>query len=239
MHVGFYNDIEFALLLQEGANSDSLTSKAVKAVADRVEERLEAVIEETMNKMSGMVESLSANQKEFQTSTTALSEMVETYRKLMLDMSDHVKATMEMSNQLTNMVSLLGNPIAKLTDAGSQLATTTSTYKDVLIRNGEQPLQSLWSINSSLPQQQWGPGSNPMVDPKIIRDIERKAKQVLINMLDPKIAGASQTEIKEKVSVAINVITDPPPPADITNLEVIKLHKGGFTIHFKEQETVE
>ncbi|KAF8268117.1 hypothetical protein EI94DRAFT_1800875 [Lactarius quietus] len=92
-------------------------ARAVEAVLDKVEERLEAAIEEIMSKMSGMVESLSANQKYIQASATALSEMAEMYEKLTLDMNNHVKAAMETSNQLTNMVS---SPEAPLLSSRTQ-----------------------------------------------------------------------------------------------------------------------
>ncbi|KAF8274197.1 hypothetical protein EI94DRAFT_1794409 [Lactarius quietus] len=95
----------FAVLLQEGTGGEQLTSKAISVVADKVEERLEITIEKTMNKMSSTVESLLANQKDIQTSTSALSKTAETYNKLTEDMCNNVKAATEMSDKLTNIVS--------------------------------------------------------------------------------------------------------------------------------------
>jgi hypothetical protein len=40
------------------------------------------------------------------------------------------------------------------------------------------------------------------------------------------------------VNAAIKAITNPPPPKDITVLEISKLHKVGFTIIFKEKEAI-
>jgi hypothetical protein len=48
----------------------------------------------------------------------------------------------------------------------------------------------------------------------------------------------SLAEIKEKVSAAINSVTNPPPPTDTTILKISKLCKGGFTVLFKEKEVV-
>ncbi|KAN0141137.1 hypothetical protein V8E53_000893 [Lactarius tabidus] len=42
------------------------------------------------------------------------------------------------------------------------------------------------------------PGELTASRPKILRDVDRKACQILIDTLDPKIQGASNTEIKEK-----------------------------------------
>ena len=77
-----------------------------------------------------------------------------------------------------------------------------------------------------------------MTDPRILRDVDRKARQVLIDMIDPEIIGASLAEIKEKVHASIVKITDLPPPEGSTVLEVNKLCKGGFTILFKDKEAI-
>jgi hypothetical protein len=69
-----------------------------------------------------------------------------------------------------------------------------------------------------------------------LREIDRKVHQILINTLNPKILGTSLVEIKEKVSAAINEVTDLPPPKGTTILEISKLCKGGFTILFKDKE---
>ncbi|KAF8260427.1 hypothetical protein EI94DRAFT_1811709 [Lactarius quietus] len=144
---------------------------------DKVEERLGLAFGESMDKMSSMVESLVANQKVLQTSTSILSETAETFKKLMLDMSNNVKAAMETSDSLTNMV---------------------TSYKEVLLK-------------SNLQQNQQDQVTHNIADPKILRDINRKSKQILINTVDPKTLGSSLVEIKDKVSAAIKDITDPPP----------------------------
>ena len=46
-------------------------------------------------------------------------------------------------------------------------------------------------------------------------------------------------EIKEKVSNAINSVTNRPPPIDTTIIEISKLQKGGFTVLFKHKEVVD
>ena len=128
--------------------------------------------------------------------------------------AEHIKAS-------TNDI---GKSIAQVTDTSTQLANTATSYKDALLKNRERQTRNLE-----------GP---PPVDPRIVRDLDRKARQILINTLDPKIAKSSQAAIKEKVSEAIKAITNPPPPKDTTITEVNKLRKGGFTVIFKEKEVV-
>ncbi|KAN0140613.1 hypothetical protein V8E53_001822 [Lactarius tabidus] len=79
----------------------------------------------------------------------------------------------------------MGNSIAQVTDTSSQLASTATNYKDTLLKSSEQPR----------PCKQENP---TQTDPKILREVDRKARQILIDMLDPKIQGASLTELKEK-----------------------------------------
>ena len=118
----------------------------------------------------------------------------------------------------------IGKSIAQVTDTSTQLANTATSYKDALLKNSERQTHNLEGL--------------PPVDPSIVRDLDRKAHQILIDTLDPKIAELSQAATKEKVSEAIKAITNPPPPRDTTITEVNKLRKGGFTVIFKEKEVV-
>jgi hypothetical protein len=167
-------------------------------MANKLDERLDKAVEKTLNKMSPTVECLLTNQKEIQTTTSALSDMAETIKKLTHDMGNNVKAATETSDQLTNMVSL---------------------YKEALLNNMAAPSQ-----------QQCCKRNTTQVDLKILRDVDRKARQILINTVDPKIAGVSLSEIRDKVHDTINGIAHAPLPKDATILEINKLKKGGFII---------
>ena len=81
-------------------------------------------------------------------------------------------------------------------------------------------------------------GAQDQIDPKVIRDMDHKARQILIDTMDPDIIGASQMEIKDKVGAAIKKIMDPTPPEDTSVLEITKLRKGGFTILFKSKDII-
>ena len=111
---------------------------------------------------------------------------------------------------LKTSINDMGNSIARVTDTSSQLATTVTSYKDALTKSKEQPRPSVQE-------------GTTQADPRILRDVDRKARQILIDTRDPKILEASYAEIKEKVSSAIKAITNPAPPKDITILEISKL----------------
>lgn len=135
-----------------------------------------------------------------------------------------VKEIGQAAERIKASVSDMGNTIAKVTDTSSQLANTASTYKDALLNSNSQPRGT--------------PATRSQTDPRIIRDVDRKSRQILIDTMDPKIADASNAEIKEKVSNALKSSTNPPPPQDVTVLDVSKLRKGGFTVLFKEKEVI-
>ena len=131
------------------------------------------------------------------------------------------------AESIKSLINDMGNSIAKVADTSTQLACTATNYKDALLRSGEQqprlrsPVQSPWA------------------DPKILRDVDRKTRQILIDTLDIKLLEASLSEIKEKVSGTINSVTSTPPPQDTTIVEISKLRKGGFTVLFKHKEMVD
>ena len=102
----------YAVLLQESSGKELLADKAINAMANKLDERLDKAVEKTLNKMSTTVECLLTNQKEIQTTTSALSDMAETIKKLTHDMGNNVKAATETSVaqnrvQLTGMVTHL------------------------------------------------------------------------------------------------------------------------------------
>ena len=125
----------------------------------------------------------------------------------------------------------IGKTIAQVSDTNTQLASTATDYRDALLKSSEDQARAFNAVNPTQP-------SAASSDPRVLRDIDRKARQILIDTTDASFTGASQAEIKDKVSEAIKLITDPTQPKDVTILEVIKLRKGGVTIIFKDKEVV-
>ncbi len=124
---------------------------------------------------------------------------------------------------IKSSISEMGSSFAKVTDTSSQLESTISTYRDALTNNSTQ----------AHPKARPSPA-----DPKVLRDVDRKARQILIDTTDEKIRGASLAEIKEKVRIAIEAVIEPPPPKDTTVIEIGKLCNGGFTVLFKDKGVV-
>ena len=83
-----------------------------------------------------------------------------------------VKEISQAAEHIKASVNDMGNSIAKVSDTSMQLASTASTYKDALI-NGNAQMQGR-TDNST------------QIDPRIIRDAERKSRQILIDTMDTK-----------------------------------------------------
>ena len=139
-----------------------------------------------------------------------------------------VKEIGNVAQSIKTSISDMGNTIAQVTDTSSQLANTATSYRDVLLKSREQQQNS--RPNPVQPMQ---------TDPKILRDVDRKLRQILVDTHDTTLLESSLVGIKEKVSTAIAGITDPPPPKDTSILDVNKLRKGGITIVFKEKEAAD
>jgi hypothetical protein len=209
------------------------TYKMPENVAKALNHVVEALLHtERLRPSEKSTESLPELFKDLQSNlcTEMDSKLAALEKKLMLppaqeQLESAAKEITQAAKSLKASINDIGTSIAQVTDTSTQLASTATSYKDALTKSSEQPCQC-------------GQASSMQADPKILRDVDRKARQILIDTLDPKIQGASQAEIKEKVSNVIKAITNPPLPKDTTILEISKLHKAGFTILFKEIEVI-
>jgi len=82
--------------------------------------------------------------------------------------------------------------VGKITDTADKIAVTTSSYRDTVLSKPAHPLRA-------------------DSDPKISGDLDRKAKQILVEIWDKEgadILAKSLTEIKDKANEAITSIKD-------------------------------
>ena len=199
--------------------------KTVDSLSQKLAEHIGRTMHEEMDKMSTMLKVSLAEQSKALTPPENLAETVTSLKQVASDMSKSI-------NEATTVT--------------TQINDTAHSYKQALLRTTTQAMHLSRDSASTYPTaEEEGmfvapqPARSPeQTDPKILRDMDRKARQILIDTLDPDITGVSQAEIKEKVSIAITKITEPAPPKDTSVIEVIKLRKGGFTILFKDKATV-
>ena len=198
---------------------------AVDAITQKLEEKIEKTMQEEVAKMSSLIKNSMAKQRKALSPPGDLADTVTTLKQVASDMSKSIN---------------------EATTATSHINDMALNYKQALLRTAAQavpPMQARvntkeYALEAGQLDSPYDAGGSVQTDPRIIRDLDRKSRQILIDTLDPDITGASQADIKEKVTAAIKKITDPTPPEDTTVLEVIKLRKGGFTILFKDKEIV-
>ena len=201
------------------------TELIADVITQRMEESLEKAMQEEMHKMSSLIKSSLAEHSKALSPPEDLAETVTTLKQVASDMSKSIN---------------------EATTATTQISDTAHSYKQALLRTSKQTSQSQqaglntdsYSDEEGLIPPPRNAGSYEQVDPRIIRDIDRKARQILVDTMDPDITEASLAVIKEKVSAAISNIDHPTPPKDTTVLEITKLRKGGITILFKDKDVV-
>lgn len=93
----------------------------------------------------------------------------------------------------------LESKVTKVTDTADQIASTTRTYKDALLN---QP-------------------SGSVADLKLMDDLERRAKQILVNIHSDDLVCNSTGTIKDKANAAINEIEDEPERPDKVEVEAV------------------
>ena len=216
-----------ALLKQVNTASSAATQMEtiVSTITQDVGECIEKKMHSEMEKMSAMLKSSLTEQCKALSPPEDLVETVTSLKKVATDMSKTINeattATLQINDTALNYKQALLGATTQTTQLQLSKTDTNANAAEAMI-----------SAHPYIAERQ------DQVDPKILRDMDRKARQILIDTVDPNITGASQAEIKEKVNATIRKITDPAPPKDTTVLEVIKLRKGGFTILFKDKEVV-
>ena len=201
------------------------TAKILQAIATLMQEasstasQLTLVVETLTQKVTERVEKSMQEEME-KLSASIKNSMVEQCKAMC-----HVDTIAETVASLKQVATDMNKTIGEATTATTHITDTAQSYKQALLQAAPQTTL----VHS---------GRQPQSDPRLLRDIDRKERQILIDTADPKISNGSQAEIKEKVRSAIAAITNPLPPSDTTIIELNKLKKGGFTILFKEKEVI-
>lgn len=211
--------------LNNARSADIQVEPIADTLSQKIGERIEKTMKEELNKMSSLIISSITEQNKAISPSDDLVETVTALKQVASDMN---------------------KTINEATTATTQINDTAHSYKQALLRTATQTSQPQQARNDAYVYEDEegmiapprNAGSYEQTDPRILREIDRKARQILIDTMDPDITGASLSEIKEKVSAAIAKVAEPAPPSDTTVLEVSKLRKGGLTILFKDKEVV-
>ena len=195
-----------AALLQEVENQEQISARMMEAIARKVESKLETVLDSGMLKMSDMVDSVVANQKDLQKAAEKLTDNTETLQRMAQEMGCSAK---------------------EASATTEQLASTVSSYKEALLTAG-----------NALPRAGTKQMATTNEDPRLTRDLDRKSRQILVEIGREVIEGKSATEIKEKMEAVLNGM-DLTPPEGAKIQEINKLRNGGVIIQLETKEAAD
>jgi len=127
-----------------------------------------------------------------------------------------LKATEDLKGGTNDLICRVGN----VTSVADKIASTTQSYRDVLVARQ-------------------APSHKNNVDPKVLGDMERKAKQILIDTFDEEGTNTlekSQLELVDKANEVISKLTDASKPEKARVDSAIKTKKGAILLTLNSKE---
>ena len=121
-----------------------------------------------------------------------------------------------------NVSKELENKVAKITDSADKIAVATTPYRDAVLSKPSQTIRAF-------------------TDPKVLGDMDRKAKQVLVEIYDTEgndTMAKSLTELKDKANEIIAAIEDRDKPKDAKVVSVFKTRTKAVVLTLSSKETV-
>ena len=195
-----------ATLLQEVENQEQISARMMDAIARKVESKLETVLDSGMLKMSDMVDSVVANQKDLQEATAKLAGSTEALQKTAQEMGCSAKEASATTEQLAN---------------------TVTTYKEALL-----------TASNEMPRTGARQTATTNEDPRLTRDLDRRSRQILVEIGKEAVEGKSAVEIKERLENALKNM-EPSPPEGAKIQEINKLRNGGVIIQLESKEAAD
>ena len=196
------------LAVEKNAERDPSMEECAKIISAKVEE----AIGKGIAKLSTAMESMLANQKDMQATSKRIEEST--------------TAIHESAMAIHKMLKEVDKNLVVVTDTSNKLTCTMSSYKDVLMVAPKSAQQTTTSKPTSAS------------DPRIIRDQNRKACQVLVNIYNKEVINRSLEELKSNFNDLIGIeLMEPLTDANVQH--IVKLQNGGMILQFKTKEAAE
>jgi hypothetical protein len=159
---------------------------------------------------------------------TKLSKVIESSLTSHKGLQDSSKRMEESTAAIHKALEQVDKNLAVVSDSSNKLTNTVSSYKEVLLM-APKPVQQVYSGRQLDKLES---------DPRIVRDLNRKACQVLMDIYDRDIVNRSLEELKSNFNTLI--IEEPTEPLTDANVQhIIKLRNGGLILQFKSKEAAE
>ena len=227
----------------DDSHAPSLLQKIVTAIGQITSKRnidsatkqsLEDIITLIHGEKEKEVLRIEASAKEEATRKTIKADLVNMYTALSKQLNgiqDTANATLTSSSKLladTENVAAatkdLTGKTSKITDTADRIATDTSKYRDAVLT---RPTQTQTLRNNT--------------NPKILGDIERKGRQILVEHLSlegTNVLEKSLTELTAKANEAISTIKDAEKPKDIKVQTLFKTRREALVLTLNSKEAV-
>jgi hypothetical protein len=193
-----------AILMQEANNASNQLNPVLETLTQKLGERVEKSLQEEITKLSNSLKDTMTDQCKALAPSESVVEAVATLKQVASDMS---------------------KTIGEATTATTQINDTAHSYKQALMQTAAPQATQTHHMYQAQ-------GRTAQPDPRIQRDMDRRARQILVDTIDPLVTNASLAEIKEKVRTSLASVTNPPPPQNVEVIEVNKLRKGGIAVLF-------
>jgi hypothetical protein len=189
---------------------------------NRPKEMLEGVLtyikeieDEAQSKVDGHAEhnELSTMRKSIKADLTSIHNV---FQKQLSSILDSIKQILDVSGKVLAEVGAikdtskeLDSKISKITTTANQIASTMEMYWEAVLKN---PAQS----------------NKNQTDPKVLGDMDRKVKQVLLDIYDTEgndTLAKSLSELKDRANKTLKAITDSEKP-DVVKVEMVTKTQG-------------
>ena len=159
-----------------------------------------------------------------------LSNLVNVSLANQKDLQNTAKKLGEVAEVIHKTTEEVSKNLAEASDTSNKLTTTMGSYKDMLMTAPRPPMASnAVGANRSTP-----------TDPRISRDIERKSKQVLVDIFNKEVVNQSLEELKARFNKLIREAEDvEKPEGNVEVQQIIKLKNGGLILQFGSKEIAE
>jgi hypothetical protein len=148
-----------------------------------------------------------ANRTDLKSICESITMQIEGLQESSNEMQMKIGKTIKAVEETKDIAKELASKVNKVTEATDKIASKTESYRDVLLASPAQ-------------------GNKVKANPRVLGDIERKAKQILVeifNIEGNNTMAKSLTELVSKAKEAIDSLEDVDKPKDI---KVITAHKA-------------
>ncbi|KAN0131067.1 hypothetical protein V8E53_011200 [Lactarius tabidus] len=139
------------------------------------------------------------------------------------NVSNHIE---DSATAIQKAIEDMDKNLVAVSDLSNKLTNTVSSYKEVLLTAPRPPQQD--SNNNTM----------GMPDPKITRDLDRKASQVLVDIYNREVINCSVEELKSTFNA---LIAEEPTEllVDVDIQHITKLCNRGLILQFRSKEAAE